>query len=77
MRQEASASFLKKRSKKLLFLCSLRVARTVPHALSQSKKVFLFCRLRVALSSPHALSQVIKFFCFFLFTKRRRFLIYF
>jgi hypothetical protein len=53
---QGSASFLKKRSKKFLFLCGTR--RGVP--LSTAR--------HCAIPSP---GQWMKFFCFFLFTKRR------
>jgi hypothetical protein len=38
---EGSGSFLKKRTKKLLFLWRLHVALSSPHPMSQVKKVFL------------------------------------
>src|SRR3978361_1434089 len=41
-REKASASFLKKRNKKLLLLWPSGVARALPHATAQSKKFFCF-----------------------------------
>jgi hypothetical protein len=67
---------LKKRTKKLLFLCSLRVAQAVSQALSQCKKSFFLWRLRVALPVPQALSQSKKVFLLLFVHKKKCFLSY-